>query len=113
MHPRLARLPARRTESGAVVLEATTFRARLLGLAGLRPGDLPPRHALLLRPCSSVHTFGMRFPIDVAFADRDGAILRLAPEVPPRRVLRHPGAAMTLEAGAGELSRPRRPGARA
>jgi hypothetical protein len=97
MHQRLARLPARRTESGAVILEATTYRARLLGLAWLRPGDLPPRHALLLRRCSSVHTFGMRFPIDVVFGDQDGRVLHVARGVGSRKVLRCAGAAMVAE----------------
>lgn len=33
---------------------------------------------LVLRPCRNVHTFGMRFPIDVVFCDRDGRVLRTA-----------------------------------
>jgi uncharacterized membrane protein (UPF0127 family) len=97
MHPRLARLPARTTESRTVILEATTFRARLLGLAGLRSEDLPPRHALLLRPCASVHTFGMRFPIDIAFADEDSRVLHVARGVGAGKVVGCAGAAMVLE----------------
>jgi uncharacterized membrane protein (UPF0127 family) len=33
--------------------------------------------ALLLRPARSVHTFGMRFPIDVAFLDEEMRVLRV------------------------------------
>jgi uncharacterized membrane protein (UPF0127 family) len=45
---------------------ADGFQSRLKGLLG-RDGV---EGALLLRPASSVHTLGMRFPIDVAFCDK-------------------------------------------
>ena len=50
---------------------AHTVRARTRGLLG-RDGY---EGALLLRPASSVHTLGMRFPIDVAFCDKDLVVL--------------------------------------
>ena len=50
---------------------ASTFGARLRGLLG-RDGI---EGALVLRPARSVHTVGMRFPIDVAFCDRDLRVL--------------------------------------
>lgn len=105
LHPRLKRLPARRLVAGAVVLYARRSRARLLGLALVRPHQLPSRHALLLEPCSSIHTFGMQFAIDVAFADAEGVVLRVVRDVAPRRVTRCPRATVALEAHAGELSR--------
>ena len=105
LHPRLARLPAHEIARNAVVLEASNPIARLKGLALLREHDLPAGHALLVRPCSSVHTFGMRFAVDVAFAAGDGRVLRVIRGVPPRRVHRQPGAALALEAHAGELGR--------
>src|SRR2546430_1503881 len=40
--------------------------------------------ALVLRPCRQVHTIGMRFPIDVAFCDRDGVVLRTLTVAPWR-----------------------------
>ena len=42
---------------------------------------------LVIRPCRQVHTFGMRFPIDVAFCDRYGFVLHTA-RLAPRRVSR-------------------------
>ena len=51
---------------------AATARARRRGLLG-RDGV---EGALVLRPCRHVHTVGMRFPIDVAFCDADGVVLR-------------------------------------
>lgn len=53
---------------------ADGFEARLRGLLG-RDGI---EGALLLRPARSVHTFGMRFPIDVAYCDRDLRVLDVA-----------------------------------
>lgn len=57
--------------------------ARLLGLAGLRE---PPPVALLLPGTRSIHTFGMRFALDLLWVDRDGRIVRVDRAVPPRRV---------------------------
>ncbi|HKP89873.1 MAG TPA: DUF192 domain-containing protein [Thermoleophilaceae bacterium] len=105
LHERLRGLPVDQVADNATVLHARTIRARLLGLAWMAPTQLPSGHALLLRPCSSVHTFGMRFPVDVAFADSDGTVLRVIRGVTPRRVRRCPKAAVTLEAHAGELGR--------
>ncbi len=51
---------------------AERFESRLRGLLG-RDGV---EGALLLRPARSVHTFGMRFPIDVAFCDRNLVVIR-------------------------------------
>jgi uncharacterized protein len=104
-HARLNRMPAHELSPRAVVFEAHGFRQRLLGLAWLRHHDLPEGHALLVRRCSSVHTFGMRFPIDIAFADSEGKVLRVIRGVPPQRVRRCPAAAMALETHAGELGR--------
>src|SRR4051794_17304734 len=92
---RLQRLPSRVLDDGVVVHEATTLRARLLGLAWLCA--LPPGHALLIPDCRSVHTFGMRFPIDVTFLDERGRALRVERGVPARRVLVCRGAFAVLE----------------
>ncbi|MFM2152962.1 MAG: hypothetical protein RL199_1397, partial [Pseudomonadota bacterium] len=58
-------------ESGQVVarhvLRATGFFDRLRGLLG-RP-SLDPDVGLWIEPCDGVHTFFMRFPIDVAVLD--------------------------------------------
>ncbi len=50
---------------------AGSFRERSQGLLG-RDGI---EGAILLRPARQVHSFGMRFPIDVAFCDRDLVVL--------------------------------------
>ena len=93
---RLQRLPARTLDDGLVVHEAVSLGARLLGLALLRAPP-PPGHALLIPHCRSVHTFGMRFPMDVAFLDERGRELRVERCVPRRRVLWCRGAVAVLE----------------
>ena len=92
---RLRGLEERRGDDGVRVFVAQSFTARLLGLALLR--HLTPDCALLLPRCSSVHTFGMRFPLAIRFLDHRGRELRLAAAVPPNRLVRHPGAAAVLE----------------
>jgi uncharacterized protein len=53
---------------------ATTRIGRRRGLLGRDAIE----GVLVLRPCRQVHTIGMRFPIDVAFCDRDGFVLHIA-----------------------------------
>lgn len=63
--------------------EARSFLARGRGLMG-HPG-LAPGEGLLIDPCSSVHSFFMRFPIDVVFADKAHRVVGLAPDLAPNR----------------------------
>ena len=100
---RLQRLPSFAITGDAVIHEANTIPARLVGLALLR--SLPSGHALLILDCRSVHTFGMRFRIDVAFLDGAGHAIRVARAVPPRRVLFSRASFAVLETPAGEIDR--------
>lgn len=79
---------------------AQSFRSRLLGLAWRERAQAGP--GLLIPRCSSVHTFGMRFELDVHFLDRAGRVLSVRRRVPRRRVVWHRGAAAVLEVPAGE-----------
>lgn len=83
----------------ARVWRARSRWERLRGLLGRRP--LAPDEALLIEPCASVHTFGMGYPIDLAFLDREGRVLRIVRELKPLRVAVRPGARATLEMAAG------------
>ncbi len=97
---RLDRLPERRLPGGLRLAEASGPRARLLGLAGLRA--LPHGRALRIPRCRSVHTFGMRFPLDLVWLDGRGAVLGLSPGVAARRVAGCREARSVIEARAGE-----------
>jgi uncharacterized membrane protein (UPF0127 family) len=80
---------------GVEVPVAVGLRARLLGLAGL---DLEAAGIGLLIPrCSSVHTFGMRFALDIVFLDARWRPLAVRRAVPRRRVFSHRAAAAVLE----------------
>ena len=64
--------------------------------------DAPENWALAFPRCRSVHTFGMRFPIDVVFLDRDGRVVRQEPNVGRRKVLFCAKAHTVLETRAGQ-----------
>lgn len=80
---------------------ATTRRARRRGLLG-RDGI---EGALVLRPCRQVHTFGMRFAIDVAMCDADGVVLRARSIRPWRTSALVWRAAFVIEAEEGAFER--------
>jgi len=97
---RLDRLSERVLPGGLRLAEATGARARLLGLARLR--TLPRGRALRIPRCRSVHTFGMRFPLDLVWLDGHGAVVGLSRGVAPRRVVSCRRARSVIEARAGE-----------
>ncbi|HYY06459.1 MAG TPA: DUF192 domain-containing protein [Candidatus Limnocylindria bacterium] len=92
--PRLARLPVADIEGRAIRI-ADRWWARALGLALLDSREAAS--GLLIPGCRSVHTFGMRFPLDIAFLDAEGAVLSRRLGVPPRRVVFNRRAAAVLE----------------
>jgi uncharacterized protein len=80
---------------GRLVPVAAGPLPRLLGLAHLdrdRAGS-----GLFIEGCNAIHTFGMRFPIDVFFLEPGGAVIRAEVAVGPRRLLRERQAAAVLE----------------
>jgi uncharacterized protein len=85
------------------ILVARSSRSRLLGLALRRRP--PPGGALLLPRCRSVHTFGMRFALDLVWLDREGGVLGMDEGVRPWRVRSRRGAAAVLEVAAGDGER--------
>jgi hypothetical protein len=95
---RLRALPRRRV-LGLEVRVAAGLRARLLGLALI--GRESAGNGLLIPRCSSVHTFGMRFRLDLLFLDSEARPLAAHRGVPPARVVSHRGAAAVLELPAG------------
>ena len=94
----------RGTVVAAQVERAGSMRARMKGLLG-RDG-LAEGSALVIEPCTSIHTFFMRFTIDVLFLDRRGAALRALGALKPWRATRvYPSAALVVELPEGALAR--------
>jgi uncharacterized protein len=86
------------------VERAVTMRARLKGLLGR--AALQEGEGLCIEPCSSIHTFFMKFPIDALFLRRDGLLLRAIGDLRPWRATRiYPAAAMVVELPAGSLAK--------
>lgn len=76
-------------DSGRTVVDrlelATTFWQRL---RGWQMRAIPaPGTGLLIAPCRSVHTFWMRFSIDVMFLAEDGTIIRVVSDAAPWRIV--------------------------
>lgn len=69
---------------GTQIAVADGSLTRLFGLMGKR--GLEPGHGLLITPSSGVHTFGMRFSIDVVGLDDDMVVVGLWPELKPYRL---------------------------
>jgi uncharacterized protein len=96
---RLEPLPAVALSSGLRVHVAAGPFSRLRGLAGL--DDLPGERGLLLPRTRSIHTLGMRFPLDLVWLGRDGAVVQIDEDVGPRRHVMCRGARSVLEVRAG------------
>jgi uncharacterized protein len=64
---------------------ADTHWSRFCGLMGKPPREFGDGHALWITPCRGVHTWGMRFPIDVAYLDPNNVIVHLETGLRPWR----------------------------
>lgn len=66
-----------------LLIAGTAFsRAKgLLGRDALLEGE-----GLLIRPCKGIHTFFMKFPIDVVFLDKNNRIIETVENIPPHRM---------------------------
>ena len=78
-------------------------KARNRGLLGR--WSLADDGALILAPCNSIHTFFMRFAIDVVFVDRDGRVRRARPSLRPWRIQAAFRAFAVIEFASGALER--------
>lgn len=96
-----------RERDGAVVCARCTIAdspaRRMRGL--LFRSGLADDEGLLLRPAPSVHTFFMRFAIDVVFLDKAGSVVGIRRDVKPARVVWCRRARATLELAAGQAER--------
>jgi hypothetical protein len=74
-----------RTENHRLIADqvevACSFFSRLRGLLGRT--KMTAGSGLILQPCSSIHCFGMRFPIDAIFLDRQHRVITIKENMPP------------------------------
>lgn len=80
---------------------ATTRRARRTGVIGRR--DL--EGAFVIPGCSWIHTFGVKFPLDIAYLDADGTVLKTEALGRFRVGLPISGASTVIEARGGAFDR--------
>ncbi len=82
---------------------AVTWGARLHGLHCYTKSEMMSQQ-LLLRPCKSIHTYGMAYALDVAFLNRSNEVLRVIRTVHPQRIVRGPVHTYSV------IERPAQPG---
>lgn len=80
--------------------DSASRRAGLMGREALPPGT-----GLVIAPSQGVHTFGMRFPIDVVCVNRAGVVVKCRSAVVPRRLVLAWSAFAMIEMAAGESAR--------
>ena len=71
-------------EHELALVRADTIFARARGLLGKR--SIAPTQALWLKPCSGVHTFGMRCSLGVFFIDKKGVVVKTIAQLKPNRI---------------------------
>ena len=94
-----------RVSDGSVLAGRTIFASdpatRIRGLLGRTLGH---DEALVIEPASQIHTFGMRYRIDVVFCDRDLEVLHISRSVRPWRITRWVrGARYAIELNGGTV----------
>jgi uncharacterized membrane protein (UPF0127 family) len=82
---------------------ARSYWSRFKGL--MFQAELPEGEALLIDPCSSVHTFFMRFPIDVVFLDKNDCVVKIAAALGPYRAAMGGGGKKVLEMPPGAAAK--------
>ena len=83
---------------------ASSVAQRMRGMLFRDPDDV----VRILVPCHDVHTFGMRYPLDIAFISKEGDVLEVHREVSCRHRIKNSKAAMVAErfSKAGEWLQP-------
>jgi uncharacterized protein len=95
------RLVSGRTGQTVADALSTAFDSRTRRTGLLRHASLPLGSALIIAPCNAVHTFFMRFAIDVAFVARDGRVVKVRLALRPWRIAAAWGAFAVIEMAAG------------
>ena len=84
------------------VIVAETPLKRIKGLLGKK--EFNRGEAIILKPCNSIHTFFMHFPIDVLFVDKQNQVIKAIPLLSPCRLTRiYFNASFAIELPCGTL----------
>jgi uncharacterized membrane protein (UPF0127 family) len=83
-----------------MAFDSATRKKGLLGRDSLGDGN-----GLVIAPSQAVHTFGMRFPIDIVAVGRDGRVIKVREAVGPRRLVFALTAFAIVELPAGACAR--------
>jgi uncharacterized membrane protein (UPF0127 family) len=100
---RLAGLEGLTLDGELTLHVARSYRERRRGLAKMTP--LPDDHGLRILRTNQVHTFGMRFPLDLVWLGRGGRVLRVDRDVRPGRLKTCLRARSVVETCAGQGER--------
>lgn len=85
----------------AEMLIADSFISRFLGYMFIKS---PHYEAILIKPCNSIHTFCMRFPIDVLFVNENMEVLKKIEGLKPGKIIMpQKKCKMVIEAGEGRF----------
>ena len=87
---------------GSQVTLTRSVAARMHGLLGRR--QLEPGEGMMFETSGPIHTFFMRFPIDVLFLDRQKKVVGQRENLKPFRLAWRPGATMVIELPAGTIA---------
>ena len=93
----------RHAELGDSITIADRGASRRRGL--LDHQSLPYGEGLWIIPCEAVHTFGMKFSIDLVYLDRSGRVKKVKNNVPPWRISACLSAHSVIELASGTISR--------
>jgi uncharacterized membrane protein (UPF0127 family) len=106
-HASATRLLLRNSRTGLTVADhlmpAFDSRSRNIGL--LRHTSMPAMSAMIIAPTSAIHTFFMKFAIDVAFVAKDGRVVSVRSALRPWRMAWALGAYAVIELAEGALDR--------
>lgn len=94
----------RQTNSVVATHLITAFDSKSRRTGLLDHEELKAGVAMLIAPSNAIHTFFMRFPIDVAFVARNGRVVKIREGMPPWRIAAAWRAYAVVEVAAGALA---------
>lgn len=76
------------------ILFSHSFFKRVRGLLGFK--GLKPHQVMWIKPCAGIHTFFMKFPIDVIFVDENLRVKSVCENLPPWKIFNSAGKKLSF-----------------